>query len=152
MRRPPRTLLLLVVAGCASPTVAPLVDGGSGSSSSGLIGTGGFGTTTGGGGFGLGGAGGSPSSVDASACAAFVETFTPACNQCLDMACCDVASMCIADANCFGYVSCQQNCPPAGVDGGNACLDACTQSFPTAGTAFSALTACLHATCPACPY
>jgi hypothetical protein len=134
-----------------------LLDGGSGSGGA-TLGTGGFGTTSGAGGFGLGGAGGTPSNVDAGACAAFGETFMPACIACLDVSCCDVAAMCFAVPDCFGYASCQQNCPPAATDGGvdgggsNACLDACAQNYPMAGAAFTALSACLAASCPSCPY
>ena len=147
--------MLLVVAGCASSSVAPILDAGSGSGGSGAaLGAGGFGTATGVGGFGLGGAGGTLSDVDAAACAPFDETFTPACVACLDVSCCDVAAMCFAVHDCFAYAGCQQNCPPATTGGGagNPCLDACAQGYPMAGAAFAALMACLHAGCPSCPY
>jgi hypothetical protein len=65
-----------------------------------------------------------------------------------------VAVSCYAVPDCFGYASCQQNCPPVVIDGGtNPCLDACTQNFPTAQPALGAMTTCLHASCAGtCPY
>jgi hypothetical protein len=170
MRRSHRLIFALAIAGCAHATVGPSPDAGTASTGSGgTLGAGGFTVGTGGtgvGGFGLGGAGGTVSDVDASACAPFDETFMPACVACLDVSCCSVAAMCFAVSDCFGYASCQQNCPPAAPDGGsfgtggsggsgggNPCLDACTQNYPAAGAPFSALTACLHASCQgACPY
>src|SRR5580704_17536394 len=101
MRCSPRVLLVLL-AGCATSSTLPLVTGGAGGGGAGGgFGVGGFGGNSGIGGFGLGGAGGTPpSSVDASACAAFGETFMPACIACLDVSCCDVAAMCFAVPDC----------------------------------------------------
>jgi hypothetical protein len=164
-----RTLWLLLFAGCATSQATQLIpDGGAAASSSGaggmvtLTSTGsGLGGEIGvggqfaaGGTFGAGGGLDAGPDVDASACAAFVETFMPACNFCLDVNCCDVASACFAVSDCFGFASCQQNCPAAPFDGGsNPCLDACTQSYPMAQPAFGALAACLHASCAgSCPY
>jgi hypothetical protein len=172
MRRSPRLVFVLTLAGCASSGAGPLLDAGTGSNGAGgLIGLGGFGvggSENGVGGFGLGGAGGTLSAVDASACAPFDEAFMPACVACLDVSCCDVAAMCFAVSDCFGYASCQQNCPPAPPDGGggsvgvgggsggsgaaNPCLAACAQNYPMAGAPFAALAACLHMSCPVCPF
>ena len=96
-----------------------------------------------------------PLTVDAGACTPFAEVFVPACLACLSASCCDAAVACFNVSDCFGYVSCQQNCPPAppGDGGTNPCLDGCAQSFPMAQPAFGAMTACLHASCgrASCP-
>src|SRR5262249_35856226 len=54
----------------------------------------------------------------AGACAPFAETYTQTCLACLAASCCDVALMCFQAPDCFGYASCQQNCPPPGPGGG----------------------------------
>ncbi len=94
-----------------------------------------------------------PTDVDAGACTPFAETFTPACLGCLSASCCDAAVACFNVSDCFGYVSCQQNCPPPSTGGSNTCLDACSQQFPMAQPTFGMMTACLQARCPGfCPY
>jgi hypothetical protein len=106
-------------------------------------------SSTGGSPFGDGGYG----PVDAGACAPFSETYMPACLACLAANCCSVALACYASSDCFGYASCQQNCPPNMLDASNDCLTACGQNFPMAEPAFGAMTACLHASCATvCPY
>jgi hypothetical protein len=95
-----------------------------------------------------------PLEVDAGPCAPFAETYVPGCLACMAASCCDAALGCYAVQDCFGYVSCQQNCPRVTTDGGtNQCLDACAQNFPMAEPSFGAMTACLHASCSGtCPY
>ena len=93
-----------------------------------------------------------PTDVDAGACTPFGDVFVPACLDCLSASCCDAAVACFDVPDCFGYVSCQQNCPPA-MGGSNGCLDACAQDFPTAQPTLGTMTACLQARCPGeCPY
>jgi hypothetical protein len=162
MSRVRSAIVVAVIGGCATSAAIPA--GGPTGGSGGAGGTLGVGSTTAtgsGGAPGTGGAGdlggGPPDAaidVDATACAAYVETFMPACNACLDVGCCDVAAACFAVPDCFGYASCQQNCPAPPPDGGsNTCLDGCTMSYPMAGSAFTALTTCLHGSCAGvCPY
>ncbi len=172
MTRLPRALFLFLFMSCASPLpfTIPLDvgSGGSGGGAGGGSGNGGSGDGgSGDGGFsgvGVGGSGGAPGDGGADAieegsgCAPFVETYMPSCATCLGIACCDVATACFAVPDCFGYASCQQNCPPVpvgGADGGatNVCLQACAQNFPGANPAFGAMTACLHQSCAGvCPY
>jgi hypothetical protein len=148
--------LLVLVASCAhAQAVTPFPDGGSGGSG---------GVTTGGGGAGGSGFPDAGPFVDAGACAPFAETYTPACLACLGASCCDVALTCFALPDCFGYASCQQNCPTGpesggvgsvdgGIDAGNVCLAACVQNYPMSEPAFGAMTACLEASCAGiCPY
>jgi hypothetical protein len=96
---------------------------------------------------------GGPAPVDAGACAPFVETFTPGCLTCLASSCCSEGLACYAVHDCFGYTSCQQNCPISVLDGGNPCLMECAQNFPMAEPTFGMMTACLHQSCAmVCPY
>jgi hypothetical protein len=152
MRRWARALSIAaaVAAGCAGPLMGPLTSGAGGSG-----GAGGAGGAVGPG--GLGGAGGvavdAGPDVDATACAAFVETFMPACDTCLDVACCEVAAACFAVPDCFSYTSCEQNCPPAPDGASNTCLAECAMLYPDGGSAFAALVACLQTSCASsCPY
>jgi hypothetical protein len=149
----PRALAVLLLASCATTPPVTLGNGGNG---------GGGATTTlppstGGSGGSPFGNGGSPPFVDAGACSAFAETFVPACLGCLAANCCSVALACSTVPDCFGYTSCQQNCPPSttdgGVDGGtNPCLAACTTNFPMAQPAFGTMQACLQTSCAGiCP-
>jgi hypothetical protein len=139
-------IFVVFLASCANAgTTPPLSDGGGGAAGAGGTGNGG------GGGSALGDAG---PLVDAGPCEPFAEVYTQACLACLGASCCDVAQTCFQMHDCFGYASCQQNCPPPGPDGGaNVCLDACAHNFPMAQPAFGAMTDCLHAMCAgACPY
>jgi len=166
MTRLPRALFLVLFVSCASPLpFMPLPDGGTGGSAGsapggagGAGGASGVGSTGASGFGGLGGSGPVDGGLAADAgCAPFMETFMPACVACLGASCCDLATACFAVPDCFGYASCQQNCPPL-LDGGvagatNVCLSACATNYPMANPAFAAMTACLHQSCAAaCPY
>jgi hypothetical protein len=156
---------LLVFVSCASPAAAPpspdagaggsggALPVGSSSSTAGAVGGGGAAPLDAGSDAGDAADAAPDVAVDASPCAPFVETYMPACFACLGADCCDLAATCFAVHDCFGYASCQQNCPPAPDGGSNVCLGACAQQYPMPGPAFAALTGCLHAHCAgSCPY
>jgi len=145
----------LMAASCAAPNAfAPVGAGGGGGAGGGSLTIGASTTsssTSGSGGIPMDDGG--PPPVDAGACAPFAETFMPSCLSCLATSCCDVALACFGQHDCFGYTTCQQNCPPNVLDAGNVCLSACSTNFPMAEPAFDAMTACLHASCASvCPY
>jgi hypothetical protein len=140
---------------CATASAPPMTGtggtGGTGAGGGGTFAASVSATTTGGGAPPL--YDGGPPFVDAGACAPFAETYMPDCLTCLAASCCSQALACYAAPDCFGYASCQQNCPPDILDAGNECLTACSQNYPMAEPAFGMVTACLHTNCPmVCPY
>ena len=149
IRLPHALALTFLFVSCAqSNAFIPTVDGGSGGSGGGTTAV-----------VGSGGSAGVPEAgpeflIDGGPCEPFAATFTPACFACLATSCCDPATACVGVPDCFGFASCQQNCPAGAVDAGtDPCLVACAHGYPMADPTFGALTACLHTSCAGtCPY
>jgi hypothetical protein len=80
--------------------------------------------------------------TDAGMCGGYGSS-NPTCNTCLDTSCCTQAFGCGANAQCNALFACTQAC----AQGDQACLNACSQQFPSGVSAYDAFVGCMNTSC-----
>jgi hypothetical protein len=67
------------------------------------------------------------------------------CGQCATTSCCSELEECMNSSTCTNLLSCEDDCT-----GGNACITACQNQFPTGVSTLQLLSSCLTRDCPVC--